>query len=87
MKTFITTILLSLAVAGPVFAGSIDETVSAQRIMDTNAMPAHGMAITPLYRQVAGAMAHGAGHEQAVMGHMTKAGGTPLYQAITGRMD
>lgn len=87
MKTLITTILLSLAVAGPVFAGSVDEAVSARRIMDTNAMPVHDTSLSPLYRQLTGAETRNAGGEKAALGAMIKVGATPLYQAITGRMD
>jgi len=87
MKTFITTILLSLAVAAPAFAGSVYETVSAQRSMDVNAMPAHEMTLSPLYQQITGAGMHNAGREQAVISAMIKVGATPLYQAVTGRMN
>lgn len=81
MKKFIATILLSLAVA-PAFAGDLYDTVSSQRIMDTQSMPAAGDSATPLYRQVTGKGVH----EPVNLDAMTEFTFSPLYLKVTDKM-
>jgi hypothetical protein len=86
MKTLVATILLALSVS-PAFAGSVYQTVSAQRVTDTHSMSAPGgFHYTPLYRQVTGEGMRTVDHIKVKVNPDTEFTYTPLYLKVTGRM-
>jgi len=86
MKKILATALLSLAVS-PAFAGSIQETVSSHRIMDTQSVTAPAeFNYAPLYRQVNGDWMRGIDQQAARVNTMTRFSYSPLYRKVTGAM-
>ena len=84
MKKLIATALLGLAVS-PVFAGTINETVDASRITDTNAVSAPAeFNYSPLYQQVSGDFN---GETNQVSDKMnSRFTYSPLYLKVVGKM-